>query len=71
MRAVLSHFALLTVAIVPLLAVAAGEPPHAPHDADLTELVPIPAGVFTMGVEGWDEMPAHQVRVDAFLMDRT
>jgi len=55
-------------------------PPSAAPPAEHTvttacglEMVPIPAGEFTMGADGGavDAKPAHRVKVDAFLMDRS
>ena len=66
------HLTLLAAAaFLTTSALAQDEPPRAPMGTDLTPLVAIPAGTYSMGSEGSDEMPPHRVRVAAFLMDRT
>ena len=65
------------VAAMALLAIPAfasaqdTDPPRAPGDAPVAEMVRISGGTFVMGEEGSDEMPPHPVRVDDFWIDRT
>lgn len=44
-----------------------------PQNRSVTEVVPVPAGAFTMGGDSGpaDERPAHRVEVAAFAIDRT
>jgi acetoin utilization deacetylase AcuC-like enzyme/formylglycine-generating enzyme required for sulfatase activity len=68
--------ALWAAALVASVACEKVEPPEsAPAvvtSAGGVEMVLIPAGEFVMGRDGGgDESPAHRVRLDAFLMDRT
>ncbi len=68
------------LALAPLLLAAVScrdaAPPQAPHQVVATksgiDMVMIPAGKFTMGTRGGEaeEAPAHEVALDAFLMDR-
>ncbi len=71
MRIRRSLYLLLSVpALVALSAAAAAAKPSAREARDTT-MVLVPAGEFTMGVEGTgDGSPAHAVRLHAFLVDR-
>ena len=65
------HLILLAAAtLLATVAWAQDDPLRAPTGTDLTPLVSIPAGTFSMGSAGSSEMPLHRVRVGAFLMDR-
>ena len=63
---------ILAAALMWTSAATAQEQPPAISGKDGAPMVLVPAGEFTMGLDGWDadEKPAHRVFLDAFYMDK-